>query len=88
MNKFITLFLFLPLLSFSQITISNRPLKGSAYFPIVDKTSSALIIYANTENVLVKKSTEFLAGDIERVTNIKPDISSSDRVENKNPIII
>src|SRR5690606_1987076 len=42
----------------------------------------------NSENILVKKSTEFLASDIEKVTGKKPVISTSGKLEKENTIII
>ncbi|WP_207424622.1 glycosyl hydrolase 115 family protein [Desertivirga brevis] len=88
MNKFVIVFLLLPFLSFSQITVVNNPQKGSAYFPIVSKASSASIVYSNSENILVEKASEFLASDIEKVTGKKPEISSSGKTGNRNTIII
>ena len=88
MNKFLILFLLLPCITFSQITISNKNEKGSDYFPIVNKASTVTLLYSNSENILVKKSTEFLASDIEKVTGKKPVISTSGKLEKENTIII
>ncbi len=88
--KFILIALALfPLLSFSQITISGKIEKKSNYFSIVDKTLPALIIYDDSENILVKKSSVFLADDIEKVTGKRPVVSSIDKnVKEENVIII
>ncbi|WP_207534538.1 glycosyl hydrolase 115 family protein [Desertivirga arenae] len=88
MNKFVTLLLLLPYLSYSQIIISNKHQKAATHFSIVDEASPATIIYSDSENILVRKSAEFLAGDIEKVAGTKPAISASGTAKNGNPIII
>lgn len=88
MRKIIILLLLGPFLSFSQITISNKINNSNSYFSIVDKSSSSTIFYTSSENVLIKKSAEFLASDIEKVTGKRPDISTSNKLQKQENSII
>lgn len=87
--KFVILFFLLaPGLAFSQIEVSNKVEKESVYFPIANKAFSASIVYAGSENVLIKKSAEFLAGDIEKVTGKKPTVAATEKATQDNIIIV
>ncbi|MBP7506548.1 MAG: glycosyl hydrolase 115 family protein [Prolixibacteraceae bacterium] len=89
MKYFLILFALLPLLSFSQITIKGKIDKKGKFFSIVTKTGQASIIYDDSENILVKKSSVFLADDIEKITGKRPAVSSTDdNVKGENVIII
>lgn len=78
----------MPFFSFSQITISNRAGKGEKLFPIVSKTDVAVVLYDNSENILVKKAAAFLADDIEAVSGKRPAVSTKSDVKGSYPIII
>jgi len=78
----------LPLLSFSQISISGKIDKKSSQFSIADKNGPSKIIYDDSENILVKKSSVFFADDIERVTGRRPEISTTDKEINGDNVII
>lgn len=88
MRKYLILLTLLPHLSFSQISISNRIENQNNYFSVVSKTAVATILYDTSENLLVKKSAEFLASDIEKVSGKKPKITYSDHSLGSNTIIV
>jgi hypothetical protein len=71
---FLFLFLILfPAFCFSQLVVRDE---GSikTQFPIIDKSASAAIFYDSSENILVKKAANFLADDIDRVTEKRPKV--------------
>lgn len=84
----ILLIVCIPFSAFSQITISNKTERNDRFFPIVSKAGVATILYEPSENILVKKATEFLASDIAKVTGIKPLISTVAKLETENAIIV
>lgn len=88
MKAFLAVIAFIPFLSFSQITISNQATKKDGFFPIANKVDVATVLYDPSENILVKKSSEFLASDIEKVTGKKPQVSAAARVESANIIVV
>lgn len=77
MNKLLVLLAFVPCFAFSQLKITNRIDNQTHYFPIVSGTKVPAIYYDITENILVEKSAEFLASDIEKVTSKKPQVHNS-----------
>ncbi len=88
MRIILILLAFLPYLSFSQITLSNRIDRDKSSFPIVSKTDVAVILYDTSENVLVKKAVAFLAGDIEAVSGKRPAVSTKSSLQGNYPIIV
>ena len=88
MKIILVLLTFIPFLSFSQITVSNRIDNEKRSFPIVSKTDIAVILYDSLENVLVKKAAAFLAGDIEAVSGKRPAVSNKSILQGSYPIIV
>lgn len=88
MRIILVLLTFIPFLSFSQITVSNRIDNEKRSFPIVSKTDIAVILYDSLENVLVKKAAAFLAGDIEAVSGKRPAVSNKSSLQGNYPIIV
>ena len=80
--------LFIPALSYSQINIYYEDDSRRNYFPIVDHNSTVSILYHDSENILVKKSAEFLAGDIEKVSGKLPAVSASENAQESHVIIV
>ncbi len=80
MRSLLIAFLFLPCLAFSQIQISDQPANEKDYFSIVSAASTPAILYDGSDDVLIQRSADFLAGDIEQVTGIKlQTLTSVDR---------
>jgi hypothetical protein len=88
MRKLLLLLMLLPCLSHAQIRVSNQIENQNNQFVIVSKAATATIYYDTSENVLVKKSAEFLAGDIEKVTGRKPQVVVSKDALESNMIIV
>lgn len=88
MKVFPILLLFIPCLAFTQITVRNSVDKKSSSYPIVSKTDVATILYDTSENVLIKKSVDFLAGDIESISGKRPVVSTGNTTPGKYPIIV
>ncbi|MFD3002355.1 glycosyl hydrolase 115 family protein [Pontibacter toksunensis] len=88
MRNFLILLMLMPYVSFSQIRVSNKSENQNKYFTIVNETASATILYDTLDNVLVKRSAEFLASDIEKVSGKRPNIAYSDNSLKGNIIIV
>ncbi|PRY52776.1 glycosyl hydrolase family 115 (putative glucuronidase) [Arcticibacter pallidicorallinus] len=82
------LLLLLPCLAFSQISVRHTLNKNNSSYPIVGKNDVATIVYSSSENILVKKSVDFLAGDIESVSGKRPSVSTATKTQEKYPIIV
>ncbi len=76
MKKVVFLISLLPLFLSAQIEVSDNG-KLTEYFPLFTSDVSASIIYDESEVTLVKKSAEFLAEDILKVTGEKPELANS-----------
>ncbi|MBS9522752.1 glycosyl hydrolase 115 family protein [Litoribacter alkaliphilus] len=83
----ILLLLLLPQFVHSQIVISNEK-ENEDYFSIANDPFSTKILFDTLDNVLVQKSVQFLASDIEKVTDQKPKIISSGEYLDNNLIIV
>ncbi|HMQ08976.1 MAG TPA: glycosyl hydrolase 115 family protein [Saprospiraceae bacterium] len=88
MKKLLLLVLIVPHLTFSQINVNFKIDKGRSYHTIINKTEAANIVYGTSENILVKKSANFLSDDIERVTGKRPAVSTVENFQGSNIIII
>lgn len=77
-----------PYITFSQIIISKKPENPRKFFPIVTTSNVASIYYDDAENVLIKKSADFLAGDIEKVSGRKPVVNTTDKKLGNNIILV
>lgn len=88
MKKWFILLMLLPSVTFSQIKISNKVEDQEKFFPIVSKNSVISILYDDAENILVKKSAAFLAGDIEKVTNKRPRLQTSAKKLDERIILV
>jgi len=88
MRKILLPLLLLPHLLFSQINVCYKIDQGTKYFTIIGKTASAVIVHDTSENVLVKKSANFLSDDIEKVTGKKPVVSTPDNLKGSYIIIV
>ncbi|WP_281336438.1 glycosyl hydrolase 115 family protein [Flavobacterium eburneipallidum] len=88
MKRFLILLVLLPYLSFAQIIVSNTIDKKNANFSIVGKRDVAAIFYDSSENILVKKASDFFADDIEKVSGKRPVVSFADNLQENNVIII
>ncbi|MBN1144399.1 MAG: glycosyl hydrolase 115 family protein [Bacteroidales bacterium] len=80
--------LLLPQILLAQLQIVTHPQHGDGYFSIVGESEAATIIYSSSENVLIKKTADFLAGDIENISGKRPVISTSEKFSGRNVIII
>ena len=84
MKKTLIFLILIPCYSFSQLNITNTFTSNKKSFVIADQNKATSIYYDDTENALIKKSAELLAGDIEKVCGMKPAIvhavTSEDRV--------
>lgn len=78
----------MPLVSQSQVRISDQIGKKGQHFSIADKASAAAIVYDASDEALVKKSAALLATDVEKVTGKKPDLLSSSNTLHGNVIIV
>lgn len=88
MRSLLLVFLLLPCLLSAQIEVSKVTEDESIYFPMVSNAGSAVIMYDANENVLIKRSAEFLADDIHKVTGQTLKVTtSSDQLAN-NLIIV
>jgi hypothetical protein len=86
--KFLLLIvLLIPYYLFAQISISSEPKGSGTSFPIVNKVGVVNIIYDSSENILVNKVANFLASDIESVSDRRPTVLQ-DLPKGKNVIII
>ncbi len=88
MKKYIFIALLLPQMAFPQIHVQNTWDRKGDYFTIVSKSSIVHIVYDGSENILVRKSAEFLSGDIERISGKKPVVTTIDSINGSNIIII
>ncbi len=88
MGKFLLLMLLLPHLLFSQINVEYTIDKRTSYYTIVSKTETANIVCDTSENILVKKSADFLSDDIEKVSGKKTAVSTTDNFVGSNIIIV
>ncbi len=88
MKYSLLLLLFLsPYIIYSQIEFDTSE-KNNENFPIIHESGVATIHYDSSENILVQKSAEFLASDIEKVTNQKPKVYKGEPTNTNNIIII
>ncbi len=87
MKKLLFSLIFLPTLAFTQIQVSSST-TGDQQFAIVSDDQSTSIYYDEGENILIKKSAEFLASDIEKVSGQKPSVSSFNKKLEKSIILI
>ncbi|MCB0840295.1 MAG: glycosyl hydrolase 115 family protein, partial [Bacteroidetes bacterium] len=87
MKKLLLLLLIIPSLAYAQIQVTNQVSNKKQYFPIVEGDATASILYDASDYVLIQKSSEFLASDIEKVTGKKPSVSTSKEQAN-GPVII
>lgn len=84
--RFILIFIFIPFLTNAQIIINPQKPNGNE-FSIVSKEKASSIFYDQTEDVLVAKVANFLADDIERVSDIRSKVVNS-LAQNENIIIL
>ncbi len=82
------LILMLPSIPYAQIKVIHQTNRLENTFPVVKDGQSAAVWYADKENVLVKRSAEFLASDIEKVSGVKPALLSSGNWGKENIIIV
>ncbi len=88
MGKFLLLMLLFPHFLFCQINVEYKIDNSTSYYTIVSKTETANIVCDTSENILVKKSADFLSDDIEKVSGKRPVVSTTDDFEVGNIIII
>lgn len=74
MKKLLFLLTLLPAGLFAQLRISAEADEADKYFPILCKTAATAIYYDSTENVLIRRSADFLASDIEKVSGKHPSL--------------
>lgn len=72
-KKLIFILLF-PQLAFSQLTINHHS-TGKSQFAIAEKKSAVRILYSAEDDMLIKKSANFLAEDIEKISGKKPVVN-------------
>lgn len=82
------LLLLLPVFSYAQLQVSHKKAGTNSQFPITTKAAVTTILVDTAENVLVKKSAEFLAGDIEMVSGRKPLVHNAKGTLPANMIIV
>lgn len=82
----LVVFILMPMLTMAQIQVSNE--QSSNLFSIVDGNKPADILYDPSDDILIQKSADFLAGDIEMVTGHKSDVVTALSQVNRNPIIV
>lgn len=87
MKYYLIIFLLIPSFLHSQINISTSE-NEIGNFPIVSNSGEATILYNSSENILIKKSAEFLAEDIKKITDRKPTISEAQEATDSNMIIL
>ncbi len=87
MRAIVFLMLFLPGMSDSQIHVTDKIETATNFFTLVDQSDLSTIYFDHSENVLIKKSADFLADDIERVTGKRPNLSSSFNVLEGNIVL-
>ncbi|MFZ1789973.1 MAG: glycosyl hydrolase 115 family protein [Saprospiraceae bacterium] len=87
LRQLVLLFLISPLFLSSQVTILTQNSDKKLFFTLVDGSDVATILYDAKDDILVEKSANFLASDIEKVTNKKPAIMLSAK-NVKGPVII
>lgn len=78
----------LPNLSYAQINVNFKTDKKTGYYTIISKNEAVHIVYDTSENILVKKSAEFLSDDIEKVSRKRPIVSTMDDFIGSNIIIV
>src|SRR5690606_38537861 len=87
MKYYLIIFLLIPPFLYSQINISTSK-NETKNFPLVSNSGETTIFYNPSENILVKKSAEFLAEDIKKITDRKPTISEAQETTDSNMIIL
>ncbi len=87
LRQLVLLFLISPLFLSSQVTIVKQNSDKKLFLTLVDGSDVATILYDAKDDILVEKSANFLASDIEKVTNKKPAIVLSAK-NVKGPVII
>lgn len=85
-NPFLGL-LILPLLTVAQLQVSSTRV-NKQQFPVVSESSTATILYDASDEVLIHKTASFLASDIEKVTGVKPETTTSNTSLPEHLIII
>jgi len=70
-RTFLTFLVFVPIYSFSQINVFDSAKNINKYFSISGKHRTTSIVFDSSENILIKKSADFLSADIEKVTGKK-----------------
>jgi hypothetical protein len=88
MKKFLLPLLLLPHLLIAQVNVNFKIDKKKNHFNLITKTETAKIVFDTSENILVKKSANFLSDDIERVTGKRPEVSGIDNFRGSNIIIV
>ena len=89
MRNFLFFLWLIPALSCAQLQVSHDKGNGNHFFPIAGETRPATILYDAADDALVKRSAEFLAGDIEKVTGRKPELEViSGRTPGKQVILV
>ena len=86
--KNIFLFILLsPYILLCQIKFETSEVKNE-HFPIIQESKEATIFYESSENILIQKSANFLASDIEKVTDRKPKVVEESPENQKNIIVV
>ena len=88
MKKLLFLMTLLPAGLFAQLRISAETDEGDKYFPIHSKTSATAIYYDSNENALIRRSAQFLASDIEKVSGKHPSLRNCGEPMEERIIIV
>lgn len=88
MKHLLFFLLLLPCVAYTQIRVSSKIENKKQYFALIDKASTTAISYDTSDDALVKRSADFLAGDIEKVTGRRPGVVSTINSLNGNLVII
>lgn len=75
-----------PLMTFAQMKVSSQMVDG--YFKLADQHTVVDIIYDESDEILVRRSAEFLADDIEKVTGRKPILYTNHDKEGGQLVIV
>ena len=88
MRNAIILFLLLPFLSKAQISINSTGFPKNEQFVITENGQSIDLLFDAKDDILVSKVASFLATDLEKVTGIKPRLTTEAKGIQSNAIII
>lgn len=78
----------IPFISQAQLQVSKKVENSKTHFALSSENKNAILHFDIKENALIKRATEFLASDIEKVTGNLPTISTqADQLSGKVIII-